>query len=147
MIKSLVRTFKGPSNDPRMAYISRPLPRDLPDEQVLEALSLALQANADPAYLVETLPPALRQVTGRTFEVMDRSTRDVTGAFTRTLVMIRDGDVGHWPGYDTMAYPLLARDASVEDTRRAIAAADGAEAPAPKPGWEPPPALPRRSYR
>lgn len=148
MFKSLVRTFKGPSADPRMAHISRPLPRGLPDEQVLEALDIALAENPNPAYLVETLPGALKQVTGADFEVLDRSVRDVTGAFIKTFVMIRDGDVGHWPGYDQMAYPLLARDASVEEARAAIAAAEGTEAtPAPKPGWEPPPPLARRSRR
>ena len=147
MFKSLIRTFKGPSNDPRMAYISRPLPTDLPDEQVLEALTLALEADPNPAYLVETLQPALLKVTGRSFEVMDRSVRDVTGSFVRTAVMIRDGDVGHWPGYDTMAYPLLARDARVAETRDALAAAEGEPAAAPKPGWEPPTRLPGRSYR
>ncbi len=138
MFKSLVRTFKGPSNDPRMRYISRPLPRDLPDEQVLAALDIALGANPDPAYLVETLPAALREATGRTFEVMDRSVRDVTGSFLKTSVMIRDGGVGHWPGYDALAYPMLARDARADDARAAIAAAEGQEAAAPKPGWEPP---------
>ena len=90
MIKSLVRTFRGPSRDPRMAYISRPLPRDLPDEQVIAALELALAVDPNPAYLVETLPPALRQVTGRErLEVLDRSVRDVTGAFAKTLVTSR----------------------------------------------------------
>jgi hypothetical protein len=146
MLKSLTRTFKGPSRDPRMAYISRPLPRDLPDEDVVAALDLALQENPEPAYLVETLPDALRQVTGRTFQVLDRSVQDVTGAFTKTFVMIRDGDVGRWPGYDAMSYPLLAPSERVEETRRAIVAADAAtrddeaEEPAgPKPGWAPPP--------
>jgi hypothetical protein len=143
MLKSLVRTFKGPSRDPRMAYISRPLPRDLPDEQVVEALEAALAVNPDPAYLPETLAPALRQVTGRSFQVLDRSVRDVTGAFTKTMVMIRDGDVGRWPGYDAMAYPLLTPSAKVEETRAAIVSADAPageeEAPTgPKPGWEPP---------
>ena len=115
MLKSLVRTFRGPSRDPRMAYISRPLPRDLPDEQVLAALELAFQADPDPAYLVETLPPALHQVTGRTsLEVLDRSVRDVTGAFAKTMVMIRDGDVGTWPGYAAMSYPLLAPSSKAE---------------------------------
>lgn len=142
MFKSLVRTFKGPSRDPRMAYISRPLPRDLPDEQVVEALEIALAADPDPAYLPETLPPALKQVTGRDLQVMDRSVRDVTGAFTKTMVMIRDGDVGRWPGYAAMSYPLIAPSDRVEETRRAIAAADSAERdppPGPKPGWAPPP--------
>jgi hypothetical protein len=148
MMKSLVRTFRGPSRDPRMAYVSRPLPRDLPDEQVVEALEIALAADPNPAYLVETLAPALRQVTGRNLQVLDRSVRDVTGAFTKTMVMIRDGDVGRWPGYDAMSYPLLAPSAKLEATRAAIVAADAAEAeeePAgPKPGWEPPPAPERR---
>jgi hypothetical protein len=149
MMKSLVRTFRGPSRDPRMAYISRPLPRDLPDEQVLAALELALAADPNPAYLVETLPPALRQVTGRErLEVLDRSVRDVTGAFAKTMVMIRDGDVGLWPGYAAMSYPLIAPSAKAEETRAAIVAADapeGSEAPTgPKPGWAPPPPLDRR---
>lgn len=148
MFKSLVRTFKGPSRDPRMAYISRPMPRDLLDEQVVEALAIALDADPNPAYLVETLPAALKQVTGRDLQVLDRSVRDVTGAFTKTLVMIRDGDVGRWPGYAAMSYPLLAPSAKAERTRAAIAAADateGSEAPAgPKPGWAPPPPVERR---
>jgi hypothetical protein len=149
MMKSLVRTFRGPSRDPRMAYISRPLPRDLPDEQVLAALELALAADPNPAYLVETLPPALRQVTGRErLEVLDRSVRDVTGAFAKTMVMIRDGDVGLWPGYAAMSYPLIAPSAKAEETRAAIVAADapeGSETPTgPKPGWAPPPPLDRR---
>src|ERR687896_1854181 len=143
MLKSLVRTFRGPSRDPRMAYISRPLPRDLPDEQVVAALDIALQTDPEPAYLVETLPPALRQVTGRNLQVLDRSVRDVTGAFTKTLVMIRDGDVGRWPGYAAMSYPLIAPGTKAEETRAAIVAADATDGDAPptgpKPGWEPPP--------
>ena len=145
MFKSLVRTFKGPSRDPRMAYISRPLPRDLLDEDVVAALELALAENSNPAYLPETLGPALRQVTGRDLQVMDRSVRDVTGAFSKTMVMIRDGDVGSWPGYAAMSYPLLAPSAVAEETRAAIAAGDGEEQPAgPKPGWAPPPPVERR---
>ena len=150
MIKSLVRTFRGPSRDPRMAYISRPLPRDLPDEQVIAALELALSVDPNPAYLVETLPPALRQVTGRErLEVLDRSVRDVTGAFAKTLVMIRDGDVGKWPGYAAMSYPLIAPSAKAEETRAAIVEADapaGSDKPStgPKPGWAPPPPRERR---
>ena len=147
MFKNLVRTFTGPSRDPRMAYISRPLPSDLPDEQVVAALDLALAENPNPKYLVETLPAALKQVTGRDLEVLDRSVSDVTGRYAKTMVMIRDGDVGHWPGYDTMAYPLLARDARVAETRDALAAAEGEPAAVPKPGWEPPTRLPGRSYR
>jgi hypothetical protein len=147
MIKSLVRTFRGPSRDPRMSYISRPMPRDLRDEDVIAALELALATDPDPAYLVETLPAALKQVTGRDLQVMDRSVRDVTGAFGRVQVMIRDGDVGTWPGYAAMSYPLLAPSPKTEETRAAIVAADasgGAAAPSgPKPGWEPP-APPRR---
>jgi hypothetical protein len=144
MFRSLVRTFKGPSRDPRMAYISRPLPRDLPDDDVLAALDIALAADPDPAYLPDTLPAALKQVTGRDLQVLDRSVRDVTGAFTKAMVMIRDGDVGSWPGYAAMAYPLLAPERA-EETRAAIAAdADGGDAPAgPKPGWAPPPPVPR----
>ncbi len=145
MFKSLARTFRGPSRDPRMAYISRPLPRDLLDEDVVAALELALAENANPAYLPETLGPALKQVTGREFQVMDRSVRDVTGAFSKTLVMIRDGDVGSWPGYAAMSYPLLAPSPKTEQTRAAIASADGDEQPSgPKPGWAPPPPVQRR---
>jgi hypothetical protein len=142
MIKSLVRTFRGPSRDPRMSYISRPMPRDLRDEDVVAALELALATDPDPAYLVETLPAALKQVTGRDLQVMDRSVRDVTGAFGRVQVMIRDGDVGTWPGYAAMSYPLLAPSPKAEETRAAIVAADGSGGTAPpsgpKPGWEPP---------
>jgi hypothetical protein len=139
MFKSLVRTLKGPSRDPRMAHISRPLPRGLQDEQVLAALEVALGRDPDPAYLVETLPDALHEVTGRTYEVLDRSTRDVTGTYAKTMVMIREGSVGLWPGYAARAYPLLARDARHEETRAAIAEADGAATPGRKAGWEPPP--------
>ncbi|MGH7483780.1 MAG: hypothetical protein ACRELV_16650 [Longimicrobiales bacterium] len=132
-----------------MSYISRPLPRDLPDEQVIAALDMALSVDPNPAYLVETLPPALREVTGRdNLEVLDRSVRDVTGAFAKTMVMIRDGDVGRWPGYDAMSYPLLAPSSKVEETRAAIVAADAPEGseepPGPKPGWAPPPPIARR---
>jgi hypothetical protein len=147
MLKSLVRTFRGPSRDPRMAYVSRPLPRDLPDEQVVEALELAFAADPNPAYLVETLPAALMQVTGRDLQVLDRSVRDVTGAFTRTQIMIRDGDVGFWPGYAAMSYPLIRPSAKTDETRAAIAAADASgDAPpaGPKPGWAPPPPAERR---
>jgi hypothetical protein len=83
--------------------------------------------------------------------VLDRSVQDVTGAFSKTFVMIRDGDVGRWPGYDAMSYPLLAPSERVEETRRAIVAADAvasdgdAEEPTgPKPGWSPPSAPNRR---
>ncbi len=131
-----------------MTYISRPMPRDLRDEDVVAALELALAEHPDPGYLVETLPPALKQVTGRDLQVMDRSVRDVTGAFTKVQVMIRDGDVGRWPGYDAMSYSLLAPSHKAEETRAAILAADapgGDEAPSgPKPGWEPPPPVKRR---
>jgi hypothetical protein len=149
MIKSLVRTFRGPSRDPRMTYISRPMPRDLRDEDVVAALELALATDPNPGYLVETLPDALRKVTGRELQVMDRSTRDVTGAFSKVQVMIRDGDVGSWPGYAAMSYPLIAPSPRAEETRAAIVAADAPDgesaAPTgPKAGWEPPPPLPRR---
>jgi hypothetical protein len=146
MLKSLVRTFMGPSRDPRMAYISRPLPRDLPDEQVVEALGIALEVNPNPDYLVETLPDALKQVTGRDLQVLDRSVRDVTGRYAKTMVMIRDGDVGHWRGYDVLSYPLLADADKADATQAALAEADGpAElsptSPVGKPGWAPPPRL------
>jgi hypothetical protein len=127
-----------------MTYISRPMPRDLPDEQVVEALEIALAEDPNPATLVETLPGALKRVTGRDLQVLDRSVRDVTGAFTKVQVMIRDGDVGLWPGYQAMSYPLLTPSAKTKETLAAIVAADAADgdAPAesgPKPGWEPPP--------
>jgi hypothetical protein len=131
-----------------MTHVSRPLPRDLPDEQVVEALDRALAANPDPRWLVETLPSALREVTGRDFEVLDRSVRDVTGAYSKAQVMIRDGSVGLWPGYEARAYPMLDVSARTEETRRAIAAAagDGDAEPSPtdpagKPGWAPPPPI------
>jgi len=129
-----------------MTYISRPLPRDLHDEQVLEALELALSADPNPNALVETLPDALRQVTGRELQVLDRSVRDVTGAFTKLQVMIRDSEVGLWPGYKAMSYPLLEPSDKAEATRAAIVAADatdGEPPPGPKPGWAPPPPVGR----
>ncbi len=128
-----------------MGYISRPLPRGLSDEEVLEALDRALTANPDSHFLVESLRPALREVTGRDYEVLDRSVQDVTGAFSKTMVMIRDGAVGLWPGYEARAYPMLAPSAKAEETRRAIAAAEGEPAepsptnPVGKAGWAPPP--------
>ncbi len=125
MVRSLIRTLLGPSRDPRMAYISRPLPRYLPDAQVVAALDLALAHNADPAYLVETLGPALRQVTGRDYEILDRSVFDVTGSYGKTMVMIRDGDVGHWPGYDERPYDMRPTG-------------DGRRTQDRLPGWEPP---------
>ena len=148
MIKSLVRTFRGPSRDPLMTHISRPMPRDLTDEDALAAIEIALATDPNPAYLVETLPAALKQVTGRDLQVMDRSVRDVTGAFSKVQVMIRDGDVGRWPGYDAMSYPLIAASEKTQQTQAAIVAADAPDddsAPAgPKPGWAPPPPLERR---
>ena len=146
MIKSLVRTLKGPSRNPLMAYISRPLPRQLLDEQVLAALEIALAADPNPDDLVETLPPALRQITGHHYQVLDRSAGDVTGTFRRSQVMIRDGAVGLWPGYEARAYPLLALPKKTERTRAAIVAAEGVAPdaasptnPVGKPGWAPPP--------
>jgi hypothetical protein len=145
MLRSLVRTIRGPSRDPRMDFISRPLPRGLTDEEVVSALELALERDPNPAFLVESLDPALREVTGRAYQVLDRSTRDVTGAFGKTQVMIRDGEVGLWPGYAARAYPLLDRSGRTEQARREIAAASGEESapsphnPAGKPGWAPPP--------
>ena len=53
MVRSLIRTIRGPSRDPRMEFISRPLPRGLRDEDVVSALEKALAANPNPAYLVE----------------------------------------------------------------------------------------------
>ncbi len=145
MIKSLVRTLKGPSRNPLMSYISRPLPRQLRDEEVLAALEIALAADPNPDDLVETLPPALRQVTGHDYQVLDRSASDVTGTFRNSQVMIRDGAVGLWPGYQARAYPLLANPEKSERTRAAIVAADGAApaaagvtSPVGKPGWAPP---------
>jgi hypothetical protein len=150
MLKSLIRTLAGPSRDPRMAFISRPLPRRLLDEQVVAALEIALAEDPRPETLVDTLPAALRQVTGWDYEVLDRSTRDVTGSYRKTQLMIRDGDVGLWPGYKARAYSLRAPSKTAEEARAAIAAAErpgGAGAspsltdPARKPGWAPPPAL------
>jgi hypothetical protein len=150
MIKSLIRTFRGPSQDPRMANISRPLPRDLHDEQVLAALDIALAADPNPDGLVETLPAALWQVTGRRYEVLDRSASDVTGTFRRSQVMIREGAVGLWPGYEARAYPLHASVERSAQARAAIMAADGQQAdtvsptnPAGKPGCAPPPPVGR----
>jgi hypothetical protein len=147
MIKSLIRTIRGPSQDPVMAYISRPLPRSLLDEEVVAAVRRALEADPRPEALVETLPQALREVTGREFQVLDRSVRDVTGAFARSAVMIREGDVGIWPGHAARAYPLLQPSEKARETRAAIVAADGsgaagglsATSPVGKPGWAPPP--------
>lgn len=148
MIKSLVRTLRGPSRHPLMSYISRPLPRDLRDEEVVAALEIALAADPNPDDLVETLPPALREVTGHDYQVLDRSAADVTGTFRRSQVMIRDGAVGLWPGYQARAYPLLAPSKQAEQTRAAIMAADGAAPegqsatnPVGKPGWAPPPPI------
>jgi hypothetical protein len=134
MVRSLWRTLLGPSRDPRMEFISRPLPRDLPDASVVEALGRALTENPDPYYLVETLPKALREVTGRDYEVLDRSVQDVTGTHLKRAVMIRDGDVGHWPGYDAMRYSLLASPEQAAAAREVLS-----EPPSRMPGWEPPP--------
>jgi hypothetical protein len=132
-----------------MEFISRPLPKGLLDEDVVASLAIALERNPNPASLVEELPAALREVTGRDYQVLDRSTRDVTGAFAKTMVMIRDGDVGLWPGYAARAYPLLDRSGLVDETRREIAAAAGVDGqpsptnPVGKPGWAPPPPIER----
>jgi hypothetical protein len=128
MFKRLARTIRGPSQDPRMDHISRPLPRDLTDEDLVAALDIALREDPDPSYLVETLPSALRQVTGRDYQVLDRSVRDVTGRYRKSLVMVRDGDVGRWRGYDVMAYPLIAPTEKARETLAAIAATDAGEA-------------------
>ncbi len=137
MLKSLKRTITGPSRDPRMlAYIARPMPRDLLDEDVVAALDIALAANPDPRYLVETLRPALLQVTGRSFEVLDRSVQDVTDSYAKTMVMIRDGDIGLWPGYAARSYPLIRPSQKVAETAAIIEGESAA--PKRKPGWEPP---------
>jgi hypothetical protein len=47
--------------------------------------------------------------------------------------MIRDGDVGHWPGYDAMRYALLASPEEAAAARAALA-----EPPTRMTGWEPP---------
>ena len=148
MVRSLIRTIRGPSRDPRMEFISRPLPRELRDEDVVASLEKALARNPNPAFLVETLPDALREVTGLDYQVLDRSVWDVTGAFGKTMVMIRDGDVGLWPGYAARAYPLLAPPGHSEDVRREIAAAAGTDEERPsatnpvgKAGWAPPPPI------
>jgi hypothetical protein len=144
MVRSLIRTLRGPSQDPVMAYISRPLPRGLLDEEVVAALQKALEVDPRPATLVETLPAALRQVTGRDYEVLDRSVRDVTGAFARASVMIRDGEVGIWPGYAARAYPLL-QPAGKAEGPRAATDATSETSPVGKPGWAPPPPVDRAS--
>jgi hypothetical protein len=137
MVRSLFRTLVGPSRDPRMAYISRPLPRHLLDADVEAALERALDANPDPGYLVETLPPALLAVTGRDYEVLDRSTFDVTAAYRKTQVMIRDGAVGIWPGHEARAYPLLDRPAG--GPPKPAGPPPSPTSPVGKPGWAPPP--------
>jgi hypothetical protein len=147
MVRSLIRTLRGPSQDPVMSYISRPLPRGLLDEEVVAALRKALEVDPRPATLVETLPAALRQVTGRDYQVLDRSVRDVTGAFARASVMIRDGEVGIWPGYAARAYPLL-KPAGKSDGARVptdAASASSETSPVGKPGWKPPPPVDRAS--
>ena len=132
-----------------MSYISRPMPRDLHDEEVLAAIEVAFERDPNPARLVETLPAALKEVTGRDLQVMDRSVRDVTGAFNKVQVMIRDGDVGLWPGLEALSYPLLTPSDKAKETLEAIVAADAASAgeeperTGPKPGWAPPPPIAR----
>jgi hypothetical protein len=150
MIKSLIRTLRGPSKDPMMSYISRPLPRALLDEQVVAALNIALAENPEPAYLAETLRPALRQVTGKDYEVLDRSVADVTGSYGKTMVMIRDGEIGLWPGHQARSYSMLSPSREQQEARAAIAAAEGEDGAAPsptspvgKPGWAPPPPVRR----
>ncbi len=139
MVRSLFRTLMGPSRDPRMSFVSRPLPRHLPDAQVVAALELALDANPDPGYLVETLPVALREVTGHDYAVLDRSVFDVTSTYRKTQVMIRDGEVGIWPGHAARAYPMLARPASRGTGQPAPEPPPSLTSPAGKPGWAPPP--------
>ena len=131
-----------------MTYISRPLPRGLLDEEVVAAVRKALEADPRPATLVETLPAALRQVTGRSYQVLDRSVRDVTGAFARASVMIRDGEVGIWPGYAARAYPLLNPTGKGRGKGDGAPGAEAPDTPSPtnpvgKPGWKPPPPVDR----
>jgi hypothetical protein len=146
MVRSLIRTLRGPSQDPVMSYVSRPLPRGLLDEEVVAALRKALEVDPRPATLVETLPAALRQVTGRDYQVLDRSVRDVTGAFARASVMIRDGEVGIWPGYAARAYPLLKPTGKSDGARVPTDAESASETnPVGKPGWAPPPPVDRGS--
>ena len=128
-----------------MAHISRPLPRGLLEEEVVAAVRKALEVDPRPAVLVETLPAALRQVTGRDFQVLDRSVRDVTGAFANASVMIRDGEVGIWPGYAARAYPLLQPAGKAEGARGARDEAPSPTSPVGKPGWKPPPPVDRES--
>jgi hypothetical protein len=134
-----------------MAFISRPLPRALLDEQVVAALTIAFAENPDPAYLAETLRPALRQVTGKDYEVLDRSVADVTDSYGKTMVMIRDGAIGIWPGYEARPYSMLPPSRATEEARAAIASAEGEDAapsptsPVGKPGWAPPPPVRRAS--
>jgi hypothetical protein len=106
---------------------------------------IALAANPNPDDPV-IAADHWRQVTGHDYQVLDRAASDVTGQFRRTQVMIRDGAVGLWPGYEARAYPLLAPSSQVERTRAAIVAADGTASdaasptsPVGKPGWAPPP--------
>jgi hypothetical protein len=47
--------------------------------------------------------------------------------------MIRDGDVGHWPGYDAMRYSLLASPEEAAAARAALS-----EPPSRMAGWAPP---------
>jgi hypothetical protein len=47
--------------------------------------------------------------------------------------MIRDGDVGHWPGYDAMRYSLLASPEEAAAARAALS-----EPPSRMDGWAPP---------
>jgi hypothetical protein len=146
MVRSLIRTLRGPSQDPVMTHISRPLPRGLLDEEVVAAVRKALEADPRPATLVETLPAALRQVTGRSYQVLDRSVRDVTGAFAKASVMIRDGEVGIWPGYAARAYPLL--EPSRKGKGDGARGAEASDTPSPtdpvgKAGWKPPPPVDR----
>ena len=127
-----------------MAHISRPVPRGLLDEEVVAAVRKALEVDPRPTTLVETLPAALRQVTGRDYQVLDRSVRDVTGAFAMASVMIRDGEVGIWPGYAARAYPLL-QPAGKADGAPVATDASSPTSPVGKPGWAPPPPVDRAS--
>jgi hypothetical protein len=61
------------------------------------------------------------------------------------MVMIRDGDVGLWPGFAARSYPLIRPSAKTAETA-AIIEGDAA-APKRKPGWEPPAPRARASAR
>ena len=144
MLKSLVRTLRGPSRDPRMAYVSRPMPRDLPDEQVIQALEMALGADPNPS------PPRRDAASGAQAGHGSRSA-GAGPVRARRYRRLHEG-AGHDPRWRRRQLARLRRDvvsasAAIRGrraARAAIIAADTAssdQAPpsGPKPGWEPPP--------